>query len=119
MPPNVRIQLFTDKEVTNWIHNKLKDNKYHKVLKLTIEEFIEQKKRLSKRGKRMLIKHNPTEALNPLRVRKVTIIPLSIQHEDSVQTVHGQRAEHNIVPFFQWTHTSVSFQRMTTIIVQH
>ena len=41
---NVRIKLFTDKEVTNWIHNKLKDKKYHEVLKLTMEEFIEQEK---------------------------------------------------------------------------
>ena len=41
---NAKIKLFTDKEVTNWIHNKLKDKKYHGVLKLTIEEFIEQEK---------------------------------------------------------------------------
>ena len=42
--PNVKIKLFTDKEVTNWIHNKLKDKKYLEVLKLTMEEFIEQEK---------------------------------------------------------------------------
>ena len=45
----MRIKLFTDKEMTNWIHNKLKDKKYHKVLKLTMEEFIEQEKTEQKR----------------------------------------------------------------------
>ena len=46
---NVRIKLFTDKEVTNWIQNKLKDKKYHEVLKSTMEEFIEQEKTKKKR----------------------------------------------------------------------
>ena len=42
MAPNVIIKLFTDKGVTNWINNKLRDKKYHEVLTLTLEEFIEQ-----------------------------------------------------------------------------
>ena len=67
----------------------------------------------------MVIKDNPTEALNLLKARKVTIVRFNIQCEDSMQTAHGQHADHNLVPFFQWTRTSVSFQRMTTIVVQH
>ena len=67
----------------------------------------------------MLIKDNPTEALNLLKARKVTIIQFSIQHEDGMQTALGQHAEHNVVPFFQWTCTSISFQRVTTTVVQH
>ena len=47
--PNVRIKLFTDKEVTNLINNKLRDKKYHKVLTLTMEEFIEQEKNKKQR----------------------------------------------------------------------
>ena len=47
--PNARIKLFTDKEVTNWINNKLRDKKYHEVLTLTMEEFIEQEKNKKQR----------------------------------------------------------------------
>ena len=47
--PNAKIKLFTDKEVTNWINNKLKDWKYHEVLTLTLEEFDEQKQNKKKR----------------------------------------------------------------------
>ena len=46
---NVRIKLFTDKEVMNWIHNKLRDKKYHEILTLTMEEFIEQEQNKKKR----------------------------------------------------------------------
>ena len=49
--PNAKIKLFTDKEVTNWINNKLKDQKYHEVLTLTLEEFEEQKQNKKKRGR--------------------------------------------------------------------
>ena len=69
--PNARIKLFRDKEVTNRIHNKLRDKKYHEVLTLTMEEFIEQEQNKKKR-KRMLRKHSPTEALSPVKVRKVS-----------------------------------------------
>ena len=46
-----KIKLFTDKEVTNWINNKLKDRKYHKVLTLTLEEFDEQKQNKKKKAR--------------------------------------------------------------------
>ena len=39
---DARIELFTDKEVINWINSKLKDKKYYEVLTLTMEEFVEQ-----------------------------------------------------------------------------
>ena len=46
---NAKIKSFTDKEVTNWINNKLIDRKYHEVLTLTLEEFDEQKQNKKKR----------------------------------------------------------------------
>ena len=46
---NAKIKLFTDKEVTNWINNKLKDRKYHEVLTLTLKEFDEQEQNKKKR----------------------------------------------------------------------
>ena len=49
--PNAKIKLFTDKEVTNWINNKLKDRKYHEVLTLTLEEFDEQKQNKKKKAR--------------------------------------------------------------------
>ena len=49
--PNAKIKLFTDKEVTNWINNKLKDWKYHEVLTLTLEEFDEQKQNKEKKAR--------------------------------------------------------------------
>ena len=55
--PNTKIKLFTDKEVTNWINNKLKDRKYHEVLTLTLEEFDEQEQN-KKKGKRRQQKNN-------------------------------------------------------------
>ena len=48
---NAKIKLFTDKEVTNWINNKLKDWKYHEVLTLTLEEFDEQKQNKKKKAR--------------------------------------------------------------------
>ena len=47
--PNAKIKLFTDKEVTNWINSKLKDKKYHEVLTLTMEEFVEQEQNKKQR----------------------------------------------------------------------
>ena len=47
--PNTKIKLFTDKEVTNWINNKLKDKKYHEVLTLTMEEFVKQEQNKKQR----------------------------------------------------------------------
>ena len=47
--PSAKIKVFTDKEVTNWINNKLKDRKYHEVLTLTLEEFDQQKQNKKKR----------------------------------------------------------------------
>ena len=47
--PDANIKLFTDKEVTNWINNKLKDKKYHEVLTLTMEEFVEQEQNKKQR----------------------------------------------------------------------
>ena len=46
---NAKIKLFTDKEVTNWINSKLKDKKYHEVLTLTMEEFVEQEQNKKQR----------------------------------------------------------------------
>ena len=48
---SAKIKLFTDKEVTNWINNKLKDRKYHEVLTLTLEEFDEQKQNKQKKAR--------------------------------------------------------------------
>ena len=47
--PNAKIKLFTDKEVTNRIISKLKDKKYHEVLTLTMEEFVEQEQNKKQR----------------------------------------------------------------------
>ena len=47
--PNAKIKLFTDKEVTNRINSKLKDKKYHEVLTLTMEEFVEQEQNKKQR----------------------------------------------------------------------
>ena len=47
--PNAKVKLFTDKKVTNWINNKLKDKKYHEVLTLTMEEFVEQEQNKKQR----------------------------------------------------------------------
>ena len=68
--PNAKIQLFTDKEVTNWINNKLKDRKYHEVLTLTLEEFAEQKQ-IKKKKQEEVAKNQPKKDLNPRQVRKV------------------------------------------------
>ena len=46
---NAKIKLSTDKEVTNWINSKLKDKKYHEVLTLTMEEFVEQEQNKKQR----------------------------------------------------------------------
>ena len=72
--PNVRIKLFTDKEVTNWIYNKLKDKKYHEILKLTKEEFIEQEKTKKQREE-----DADKTTTQRSKVRKVTIIRFNIQ----------------------------------------
>ena len=47
--PNAKIKLFTDKKVTNWINSKLKDKKYHEVLTLTMEMFVEQEQNKKQR----------------------------------------------------------------------
>ena len=67
---SAKIKLFTDKEVTNWINNKLKDRKYHEVLTLTLEEFDEQKQNKKKRQEEAA-KKQPKKDLNPRQARKV------------------------------------------------
>ena len=62
--PNAKIKLFTDKEVTNWINNKLKDRKYHEVLTLTLEEFDEQEQNKKKREEEMA-KKQPKKGPEP------------------------------------------------------
>ena len=61
--PNAKIKLFTDKQVTNWINNKLTDKKYDEVLTLTLKEFAEQEQN-KKKGKRQQ-KTNLKKDLNP------------------------------------------------------
>ena len=62
--PNAKIKLFTDKEVTNWINNKLKDRKYHEVLTLTLEEFDEQEQNKKKREEEV-VKKQPKKGPEP------------------------------------------------------
>ena len=62
--PNAKIKLFTDKEVTNWINNKLTDRKYHEVLTLTLKEFAEQEQNKQKREEEMA-KKQPKKGPEP------------------------------------------------------
>ena len=90
--PNAKIKLFTDKEVTNWINNKLKDRKYHEVLTLTLKEFAEQKQNKKKRQEEVA-KKQPKKDLNPRQVRKVcytfiySMHTACIQHADAYTNV--------------------------------
>ena len=83
---NAKIKLFTDKEVTNWIHNKLKHKKYHEVLKLTMGEFIEQEK-TKKHREEDADKTQPHRGPELLKARKVIIICFNIHCADSMRTV--------------------------------
>ena len=117
--PNAKIKLFTDKEVTNWINNKLKDQKYYEVLTLTPEEFDEQKQN-KKKGKRRRQKNKLKKDLNPRQVRKVcctfiySVLTACTQCAYSV-LMHTLM----LLNFFQLTHTSASYHMQITSVVQH
>ena len=83
--PNAKIKLFTDKEVTNWINNKLKHKKYHEVLILTMEDFSEQEQNKKEREQEAE-KTQPKKVLNPQKARKVQMLHFYIQHAGSMHT---------------------------------
>ena len=112
--PNVRIKLFIDKGVMNWINNKLKDKKYHEVLTLTVEEFIEQEQNKKKREEDAE-KTQPHRGPEPSEGEEGKCNTFLIY---SMQTACGQ-CNSNVLPFFQWICTSVSFQSKITNVVQH
>ena len=82
--PNAKIKLFTDKEVTNWINNKLKDRKYHEVLTLTLEEFDEQKQN-KKKMQEEAAKKQPKKGPEP-KAGEEGVLHFYIQHANSVHT---------------------------------
>ena len=83
--PNAKIKLFTDKEVTNWINNKLKDRKYHEVLTLTLEEFDEQKQNKKKKQEEAA-KTQPKKGPEP-KAGEEGVLHFFIQRANSVHTV--------------------------------
>ena len=82
--PSAKIKLFTDKEVTNWINNKLKDQKYHEVLTLTLEEFDEQKQNKKKRQEEVA-KKQLKKGPEP-KAGKEGVLHFYIQRANSVHT---------------------------------
>ena len=97
--PSAKIKLFTDKEVTNWINNKLKNRKYHEVLTLTLEEFDEQKQNKKKRQDEAAKKQRK-KGPEP-KAGKEGVLHFYIQHANSVHTACIQRADAytNVVEF--------------------
>ena len=115
--PNAKIKLFTDKEVTNWINNKLKDRKYHEVLTLTLEEFDEQKQNKKKKQEEAA-KTQPKKGPEP-KAGEEGVLHFYIQRANSMHTVCIQCATLMLLIFFQLTHTSANYHLQITSIVQH
>ena len=107
---NAKMKLFTDKEVTNWINNKLKDQKYHEVLTLTLEEFDEQEQSKKKREEEAA-KKQPKKGPEPKAGEEGVCYTFIY----SMPTACTQRAYSvlmqtlMLVNFFQLTHTSASY----------
>ena len=118
--PNAKIKLFIDKEVTNWINNKLKDRKYHEVLTLTLEEFDEQKQNKKKRQEEM-VKKQPKKGPEPKAGKEgecytfIYSVPTACTQHAYSMLMHTLM----LVNFFQLTHTSASYHLQITSIVQH
>ena len=95
---NVRINLFIDKEVTNLINNKLRDKKYHDILTLTMEEFVEQEKNKKQReddaGKTQ--RHRGPEPSEGKEGKYNSFLIYSMQ------TAY-RHCNSNVSHFFQWT----------------
>ena len=105
--PNVKIKLFTEKEVTNWIDNKLKDKKYHEVLALTMEEFVEQeqnKKQREQEAEKTQPKKGPQ---NPEGEEgKYFYIFIHGMQASCSQHAYSMQMETNVCELFQSTCTS-------------
>ena len=113
---NAKIKHFADKEVTNWINSKLKDRKYHEVLTLTMEEFVEQeqnKKQREQEAEKTQPKRGPEPPQGEEGKNMLHFVYTACKHHAySVQRT-------NVCALFQLTRTSASFQMQITSVVEH
>ena len=117
---NAKIKLFTDKEVTNWINNKLKDRKYHEVLTLTLKEFDEQEQNKQKREKEAA-KKQPKKRPEPKAGEEGECYTFVYSKPTAcIQRAYSMLMQTlMLVNFFQLTHASASYHLQITSIVQH